>query len=140
MDPKQGYRKQDSTGGRSRFLLSCLMRVLQMPVGPDRQQNKGQTSSDLQGVIHEIAAYKFRIIYPADFFICIDGDLPGVLEVPDDGGKGLVHHLLGQVLPQGPFFVFPAVLPDKGFHHQDGVELRGVDRFCLRCHRLFFVV
>jgi len=73
--------------------------------------------------------YKFRVIDPADFFVGIRCDLSGILEVADDRGECLVHHLLGQVLPQCPFFIFPAVLPDEGLDHQYGIELRGVNRF-----------
>lgn len=84
--------------------------------------------------------YKFWIIYPADFSFCIHGNLSGVLQVPDDRGIRLVHHFLGQVLPECPLLVLPAVFPDERFYHEDSIQLRGMCSLCGGRHEQIVVI
>lgn len=56
-------------------------------------------------------------MYPADFSFRVHGNLSGVLQVRDDGGKSLVRDRLWQALPQGSLSVIPAMIADKQFDH-----------------------
>ena len=52
---------------------------------------------------------------------------PDSTQVVDDHTKSLIHHLFGQMFPEGSLFEFSAMLFDKFFDHPDGIEFRLMD-------------
>ena len=110
------------------------------PPAPARLQNRSGTSSEPQVFAHCILPDHIWVVNPADCPPWIACYLPRLQKILDDRLERLVHHFLRQVLPQGPPFVFAAVLLNELFNHLDRVELGTVCARVTRWHEWLLVV